>query len=115
MLGSETLVCCCHVMCAALVSEEWAAKFSLKQPHHSSCDALHRHTSYPLGDPSVLTGMGTLLDESDGSSDSGHSTANAGDNKAAGAAADMEVGLGAAGLDDMSAGHKAASAAGRSK
>lgn len=101
-------------MCAAFVSEEWAAKFSLKQPRHSSCDAPHRLTSYPLGDPSVLTGMGTLLDDSDGSSDSGHSTGTAGDNKAA-AAADMEAGLGAAGLDDKSAGHKAASAAGRSK
>lgn len=109
---------------AALVSEEWAAKFSLKQPHHSSCDAPSRHTSYALGDPSVLTGMGHLLDDSDGSSSSsGQSSASAGNKEAAAAAAptaaaaaDMEAGLPASGLgDDKGADNKAARAAGRSK
>jgi hypothetical protein len=104
-------------MCAALVSEEWAAKFSLKQPHNSSCDAPSRHTSYALGDPSVLTGMGNLLDDSDSSSSSGQSAASTGNKEAAAAAAaDMEAGLPASELGgDKGASGKAASAAGRSK
>jgi hypothetical protein len=82
---------------AGLVSEEWAAKFSLKKPHGShSCDGTERPpshlTSMPIGDAGMLTGMGTLLD-SDSSSEGGDGApGSAQRTKDSAAAADLEVG-----------------------
>jgi len=51
---------------AALVSEEWAAKFSLKGHHtHGTGSVTRQHSrlaSFPVGDASLLTGIGTLMD-----------------------------------------------------
>lgn len=84
-----------------LVSEEWAAKFSLKQqPHKSaaiSSEALRqcsRTASFPLGDAGMLTGMGPLLDN-DSDSEPGEAAAGKGcDTPAVAAQADLEAGLG---------------------
>jgi hypothetical protein len=50
-----------------LLSEEWAAKFSLNSGHHHHrrTPSAHHHVSPPsfaLGDPMMLTGMGSLMD-----------------------------------------------------
>jgi hypothetical protein len=81
------------------VSEEWAAKFSLKKPHRShSCDSTERTpslTCVPICDAGMLTGMGTLLD-SDSSSEGGDGApGSAQRRKDSAAAADLEVGFGA--------------------
>lgn len=101
---------CPSAFCAALVSEEWAAKFSLKKPHQShSCDGTARPPSHlvsmPVGDAGMLTGMGTLLD-SDSSSedlDGAPGSAQCKKGSAATAPADLEVGFGAGGAADTAA------------
>lgn len=84
------------------MSEEWAAKFSLKKPHsghsHSCAGATpSRIASFPVGDAIMLTGMGTLLDSESSSTcgDGGAADFNSLSNSrgSAGVEADVETGL----------------------
>lgn len=94
---------------AALVSEQWAAKFSLKKPHTSHSHSVMDHTwgrtgSFPVGDAGMLTGMGEFLD-----SDSESACGEVVGKKACQCStvvensADMEMGLSGAAADTAAA------------